>query len=219
MVDKSNEYGFVPSSPTQARGSNTGIFEVNDVVDLLNAEQWSGKFDTYDLLGTATSTTGTDVSFGLTGLDTTNYSNLKIIIDWQSTATGVMYGYIRFYDSSGVKTSGYYSANQLLRSGTDLKSRTQNDSKSYTMETVAYGYPQSIIEINVAYANTSDNETSWHWKGVSNGGAGTRIGGGQHRNLDYVLTGVDLYSVPESDASARIGAGSNIKVYGYRQTA
>jgi len=30
-MSKSNEYGYVPSSPTQARGSNTGIFEVNDV--------------------------------------------------------------------------------------------------------------------------------------------------------------------------------------------
>ena len=41
MVDKSNEYGYVPSSPTQAGGSNTGVFEVNDIVDLINAGQWS----------------------------------------------------------------------------------------------------------------------------------------------------------------------------------
>ena len=37
MVDKSNEYGFVPSSPTQARGANTGIFGVNDI----NLDNWS----------------------------------------------------------------------------------------------------------------------------------------------------------------------------------
>ena len=41
MGDKSNEYGYIPSSPTQAEGSNTGIFEVNDVTDLLLAGQWT----------------------------------------------------------------------------------------------------------------------------------------------------------------------------------
>jgi len=174
------------------------------------------KLDTFDLLGSAESTSGTDVYFSLTGLDTSSYSDLKIIIDWNSTGTGVMYGYIRFYDSNGVKTTGYYSLNQLLRSGTDLKSRTQNSDKSFTQESVTYGYPQSIMEIDVSYANTSDNETSWSFNDVINGGAGARVGGGQHRNLDYVLTGVDLYTVPESDSSSRIGAGSNIKVYGYK---
>ena len=59
MVDKSNEYGFVPSSPTQARGSNTGIFEVNDVTDLLLAEQWSGDFGKLELIETQTTSNGT----------------------------------------------------------------------------------------------------------------------------------------------------------------
>ena len=40
MVDKSNEYGFVGASPTQTELVNTGVFEVNDVVDLINANQW-----------------------------------------------------------------------------------------------------------------------------------------------------------------------------------
>ena len=54
MVDKSNEYGYVPSSPTQARGANTGIFEVNDIVDLLAAQQWSGTFGNLELIQTIT---------------------------------------------------------------------------------------------------------------------------------------------------------------------
>ena len=54
MVDKSNEYGYVPESPTQARGSNTGVFEVNDVTDLLLAEQWSGDFGKLELIQTQT---------------------------------------------------------------------------------------------------------------------------------------------------------------------
>ena len=44
MVDKSNEYGFVGASPTQSSSANTGIFEVNDVVDLLQAGQYKLQF-------------------------------------------------------------------------------------------------------------------------------------------------------------------------------
>ena len=66
MVDKSNEYGFVPSSPTQARGSNTGIFEVNDVTDLLNAQQWSGEFGKLELIQTYTPS-------GVGSFDITNF--------------------------------------------------------------------------------------------------------------------------------------------------
>jgi len=63
MVDKSNEYGFVPSSPTQARGSNTGIFEVNDVTDLLLAEQWSGEFNALELIETRTFSLQSTINF------------------------------------------------------------------------------------------------------------------------------------------------------------
>lgn len=72
MVDKSNEYGYVPSSPTQARGANTGIFEVNDIVDLLNAEQWSGEFNALELIETQTFTTQSTVNF--TGATITDYN-------------------------------------------------------------------------------------------------------------------------------------------------
>ena len=39
-MSKSNEYGFIPQSPTQA-GSNTGIFESNDILDLLANNKWT----------------------------------------------------------------------------------------------------------------------------------------------------------------------------------
>jgi hypothetical protein len=213
-MSKTNKYGFIGNIPSQS-SVNSGVYTTAEINSLIAKGQWTD-LDAYDLLGYTETNVGTNVYLSLTGLDTTNYSNLKIIIDWQSTATGVMYGYIRFYDSSGVKTSGYYNAQQLLRSSTDLKGRYQNDSKSFTQESVAYGYPQSIMEINVANASSSDNETAWSWNAVSNGGGGDRLGAGQHRNLDYQLAGVDLYTVPESDATARIGAGTNISVYGYK---
>ena len=40
-MSKSNEYGYIQDGPTQASGSNSGVFEVNDVVDLLNQSKWT----------------------------------------------------------------------------------------------------------------------------------------------------------------------------------
>ena len=40
-MSKSNEYGYIQDGPTQASGSNSGVFEVNDVTDLLNQSKWS----------------------------------------------------------------------------------------------------------------------------------------------------------------------------------
>ena len=39
-MSKSNEYGFIGASPTQSSSSNTGVFEVNDVVELLDDSKW-----------------------------------------------------------------------------------------------------------------------------------------------------------------------------------
>jgi len=47
MTNKSNEYGYIGASPTQSSSANTGIFEVNDVTDLLNSNQY--KLQTIDI--------------------------------------------------------------------------------------------------------------------------------------------------------------------------
>ena len=62
-MSKSNEYGYIPESPTQARGSNTGIFEVNDVTDLLAAKQWSGDFGKLELIETKTASADSFIDF------------------------------------------------------------------------------------------------------------------------------------------------------------
>ena len=41
MSDKSNIYGYVAGGPNQASGSNSGVFEMNDVVNLLNDNEWT----------------------------------------------------------------------------------------------------------------------------------------------------------------------------------
>tara|TARA_R100001509_G_scaffold26112_1_gene13655 strand:- start:186 stop:1133 length:948 start_codon:yes stop_codon:yes gene_type:complete len=53
MVDKSNEYGFIPKSPSQTSTANTGVFEANDVVDLLNSDKWSLQAIPFEVLNVA----------------------------------------------------------------------------------------------------------------------------------------------------------------------
>ncbi len=94
MVDKSNEYGYIPSSPTQARGSNTGIFGVNDIVDLLNAEQWSGDFGSYKLITEASFSASSSVQ--ITTLDESLYD----VHFFTLQLTGAHQGHTIFLDMS-----------------------------------------------------------------------------------------------------------------------
>lgn len=53
MVDKSNEYGYVGPIPTQGILENSGIFEVSDVLDLLNSNQFTLQAHPFELLNIA----------------------------------------------------------------------------------------------------------------------------------------------------------------------
>lgn len=118
MVDKSNEYGFVPSSPTQARGSNTGVFEVNDVLDLLNVKQWSGSFGNLELIQTQNPAThATEVDF--TSIDETTYDTHLLTIANVGNVSGVMYMWLRFMVSGTVDTNNNYAYNHELLNQTN----------------------------------------------------------------------------------------------------
>ena len=41
MSDRSNEYGYIQDGPTQSNTSNSGVFLVNDVVDLINQGKYA----------------------------------------------------------------------------------------------------------------------------------------------------------------------------------
>jgi hypothetical protein len=127
MVDKSNEYGFVPSSPTQARGANTGIFEVNDIVDLLNAEQWSGTFGKLEFIETQT-VSGSNVVFN--DLATNNYNIYLLTLENVVVATNDNYLFVRFSTDNGSTfiTSATYNRAYLRgkANGTFNENKAQN---------------------------------------------------------------------------------------------
>ena len=77
---KSNEFGYIGATPTQSSSSLTGIFSNDDVYNLINEGKWASQ-DFFEKIGYVETTTNSDVYLALTGLDTTQYSNLKIIID------------------------------------------------------------------------------------------------------------------------------------------
>ena len=130
MVDKSNEYGFVPSSPTQARGANTGVFEVNDVLDLLNAKQWSGNFDALELI--QTQNYSTDVSsIDFTSINETEYDVHMMTINNLTAAANVGKIGFQFYEAGVLETAAVYewayNYREATGSGNDIRDNTTAD--------------------------------------------------------------------------------------------
>ena len=126
MVNKSNEYGFVPSSPTQARGSNTGIFEVNDVVDLLTAGQWTLQ-DRWALIETKTFSGVSSVEF--TNLQESIYKTHILVNHYFSQDYIDNYGARWLLSTDGGSNyiqSGYAMAYQQVQQGTGFVNNYNN---------------------------------------------------------------------------------------------
>jgi len=104
-MSKSNEYGYIPESPTQARGSNTGIFEVNDVTDLLLAEQWSGDFGKLELIETQTASSDSFVDF--TSIQESTYNVHFMTLNITDLSSSAYLG-TRFYESGVLETASVY---------------------------------------------------------------------------------------------------------------
>ena len=123
MVDKSNEYGYVPSSPTQAFGSNTGVFESNDIVDLINASQWS-RPGQLELIETQSITSSTP-SMIFSNIKEDEYNVHFLTYSNFGATTNNRRLVMRFFES-GVEESGsvYQFAGQNCR--TDIFSETKS---------------------------------------------------------------------------------------------
>lgn len=117
-MSKSNEYGYIPESPVQARGSNTGVFEVNDISDLLINQKWSGQFGNLELIQTQNAAThDTEVDF--TSIDETIYDTHFLTIANAGNVSGTMYMWLRFMESGVVNTGLNYGYNYELLNQTN----------------------------------------------------------------------------------------------------
>tara|TARA_S200002703_G_C3786434_1_gene242505 strand:- start:1230 stop:1874 length:645 start_codon:yes stop_codon:yes gene_type:complete len=212
MSDKSNEYGFVPSSPTQADGANTGIFEVNDVVDLITSGQWYSGFvaDDLNLIYTYTFTGAeSTVDFLSTDIDPTVYDTLYLVGDISGTSMTSM---------------------NVVFSDDDLSSTVTTNIN----RTVAYGNPSGTFTRSAAAENPATLMTPAITGDIV---FGYMISG--LKNNNNIAQGINGYTISDDGTNCEtryyganfgsdelnsfrfgnisgVDAGSTIKVYSYK---
>lgn len=132
-MSKSNEYGYIPESPTQAQGSNTGIFEVNDVTDLLLAGQWTLQdFDGKLEYIARREYTGTTTHFNFGSISESSYSTHVLVVENAHTVNDGQEIWLRFSTDnlSTAITTGYKWTQNFGDSGPNHSSgRSQNSSR------------------------------------------------------------------------------------------
>jgi|DEB0MinimDraft_10_1074344.scaffolds.fasta_scaffold10574_4 hypothetical protein len=217
-MSKSNEYGYIPQSPTQADGSNTGIFEVNDVVDLLNAGQWSLELTGLIHISTQIATgstnyvdftniqndTYTQQLFIFNGGGTTNGQHLDIRLSTNNCST--------FYTSATHRKASIYGNNKTVNTNTSSATDT------------AYTYA-------VSSDNSSTTATAIGWyifdNWLSTSKYDSAVGGylGYNTNDTSIYRNQTLYTtttlnafnsfrVYANNASYNIIAGTTMSLYG-----
>ena len=212
MVDKSNEYGYVGASPTQTEVANTGVFEVNDVVDLINTNQWySGLVaDELNLIYEYTFN-GSESTVDITTneIDPTVYDTLYVVGDISGTSMTAM-SFVASEDDLATTYAGTNYGRQLTYSQT---------ASSFTRSAVAS--QSSITEMTPAitgdcvfgYTITSlyNSNFSFHISGYAIGYDGSnavmRYTSG---NSGEVVLNSYRFSISNVDA------GSTIKFYSYK---
>jgi hypothetical protein len=112
MVNTTNEYGFVPSSPTQARDSNTGIFEVNDISELLLANQWS-VMGNLELIQTITPAAH-DGEADFDSIDASTYDTHLLTVSNMGNVSGQSEMWIRFKEGGVLNSGTNYAYNYEL---------------------------------------------------------------------------------------------------------
>lgn len=212
MVDKSNEYGYVGASPVQADGSNTGIFEANDVLDLINSGQWYSGFvsDELNLIYKYTFTgSESTVDFKSTDIFPDTYDTIYIAGDLAGTSMTAM-SWATSVDDLVTVPSHTYSCYKAFGDATGgfTRSYTASDTSVTELTPAISG---DLVFGYVVSGLTSHNFTRGiNGYCIANNGttALTRFAGG---HCDETL---DLNSFRFTISN--VDAGSTIKVYSYK---
>jgi|DEB0MinimDraft_10_1074344.scaffolds.fasta_scaffold04284_6 hypothetical protein len=209
MVDKSNEYGYVPSSPTQAKGANTGIFEVNDVTDLLLAGQWITQTepDNLNLIYEYTFTgSESAVTILSTDIDSSVYRTLYIVGDLEGTSMTSM-----SFNVSQDDFSTIYATNG--QRGTMSMGTTGSATRTYSNTSATLGNLTEALSGDLTFAYTLNNLTDSFFTtltGMSQGYNGSSVkslfGYGEFGSASFNSFKFNIDNVD---------AGSTIKFYGY----
>jgi len=135
----SNTYGYIADTgPTQAYGSNNGVFDPADINDLIAENKWSG-VGTLELIQTQT-VDDSDFSESILYVDFTNLADYGVHFLVYSDFQGQGYGYpsVRFSNDGGssFEASGYSYAYW------NTAESTVNEGKSNSADTIRLGANQ-----------------------------------------------------------------------------
>lgn len=156
-MSTSNDFGFLPESPTQSLAENSGIFEVNDVVELLQAGQFA-LGDSYQLIETQTVTSATaTVDFTNLGTFKTHY---LVLSNNENDANDIVS--IRFGSGGTFKTSRYSSSFRYGGSNSlegDDRSQTETAINRVLQHSYSGGVANGYFYIYHAVSATETNVT------------------------------------------------------------
>ena len=94
-----SEYGYIPESPDQSFGNNTGIFSPNDIYDLTRADKYT-QYGQLELIQTQT-VDDSDHSEEINAVDFTSLGDYNVHFLTYNNLQLQGYGYpsLRFYES------------------------------------------------------------------------------------------------------------------------
>jgi len=213
MVDKSNEYGYVGASPTQADGSNTGVFEVNDITDLINAGQWYSGFVSDDLNLIYTYTfTGAESTVDITTneIDPTVYDTLYVVGNISGTSMTAM-SFVGSQDDLATTYAGTNYTRELTYSQTATsftRSAVSSQSSVTEMTPAITGDCVFGYTITALYNSNFPFHISGYAIGYNGSNAVMRYASGE---AGEVVLNSYRFTISNVDA------GSTIKFYSYKE--
>ena len=176
-MSKSNEYGYLPSSPTQAGGSNTGVFESNDIIELLADNKWSlQEAPALNLIQHQTASSVTSIDFTSIQGSTYDYHYLT----WTDIDTGIRDNNniwnMRVKVGGTNQGSNYYNNGQSVtwgsNSGQSYKSRNFHSGQTglIRLGQVQRGYGDNVSSVDssangwalISFAHNSNYWTTVH---------------------------------------------------------
>ena len=124
-----SEYGYIPESPDQSFGNNTGIFSPNDIYDLTRADKYT-QYGQLELIQTQT-VDDSDHSEEINAVDFTSLGDYNVHFLTYNNLQLQGYGYpsLRFYES-GVLENGSvyrYAFQEGISSGTFAEINSTGD--------------------------------------------------------------------------------------------
>jgi hypothetical protein len=220
-MSKSNEYGYVPQSPTQSSGNNTGVFEVNDILNLLNAGQWTLQKTGLVHISTQVATGSTNyVDF--TNIQNDTYPQQLFIFSGGGASNGQHLDALlstdncsTVYTTANHKKVVFYGNNKTVNTTGNGSAET---AFSYFASSDNYGPPTTPATVIGFYLFDNWLSTS-RYPTVVGGYVGYNTNDSSiYRNtLAYTITNLSAFNsfrVKANNASYNIIAGTTMSLYG-----